>query len=118
MTKICASYRGRDLDGFYGRLRRRGLSSTSFRRYHAVLSASLNQAVRWGLVEHSPAAQATPPGLEHNEPAAPSAENIKLLIEDGPGEGFGVLQPFSSWLRRLGAGVASYAPCSGRMWIS
>ena len=82
MTKILRKLRGRDLDGFYGRLRRRGLSSTSFRRYHAVLSASLNQAVRWGLVEHSPAAQATPPGLEHNEPAAPSAENIKLLIEE------------------------------------
>jgi len=73
--------RGRDLDGFYDGLSRRGLSPTSVRRYHAVLSASLNQAVKWGLLEHSPAAQATPPGLERSEPAAPSAENIKLLIE-------------------------------------
>jgi integrase len=34
-----------------------------------------------GPLEHSPAAQATPPGLEHNEPEAPSPEQIKLLIE-------------------------------------
>jgi integrase len=80
-TKELRKLRGRDLDGFYDRLRRRGLSSTSVRRYHAVLSASLNQAVRWGLLEHSPTAQATPPGLERNEPAAPSPEMIKRLIE-------------------------------------
>ena len=73
--------RGRDLDGFYDRLRRRGLSPTSVRRYHAVLSASLNQAVKWGLLEHSPAAQATPPGLERNEAPTPDPEKIKLLIE-------------------------------------
>jgi hypothetical protein len=48
-VKELRKLRGRDLDGFYDRLRRRGLSATSVRRYHAVLSASLNQAVRWGL---------------------------------------------------------------------
>jgi integrase len=73
--------RGRDLDGFYDGLRKRGLSATSVRRYHAVLSASLNQAVRWGLLEHSPASQATPPGLERNEAPTPSPEKIKRLIE-------------------------------------
>jgi integrase len=72
---------GRDLDAFYDRLRRRGLSATSVRRYHAVLSAALNQAVRWGLLQHSPVAQATPPGLERNEAPAPSPEQIKMLIE-------------------------------------
>jgi hypothetical protein len=48
-VKELRKLRGRDLDGFYDRLRRRGLSATTVRRYHAVLSASLNQAVRWGL---------------------------------------------------------------------
>jgi hypothetical protein len=52
-TKDLRKLEGRDLDAFYYRLRRRGLSATSVRRYHAVLSASLNQAVRWGLLEHS-----------------------------------------------------------------
>ena len=73
--------RGRDFDAFYDGLGRRGLSATSVRRYHAVCSASLNQAVRWGLLERSPAAQATPPSLESNEPEAPTPEEVKLLIE-------------------------------------
>jgi integrase len=44
-------------------------------------SAALNQGVRWGLLERSPAAQASPPSMERNEPDAPSPEQIKLLIE-------------------------------------
>ena len=73
--------RGRDLDALYDRLGARGLSPTSVRRYHAVLSASLNQAVKWGLLEHSPAAQATPPSIERHEPDTPTPEQIKELIE-------------------------------------
>ena len=80
-SKELRKLRGRDLDGFYNNLSRRGPSPTSVRRYHAVLSASLNQAVRWGLLEHSPAAQATPPGLDRNEAPTPDPETIKLLIE-------------------------------------
>jgi integrase len=72
---------GRDLDAFYDSLRRRGLSPTSVRRYHAVLSAALNQAVRWGLLRHSPVAQATPPALERKEAPAPSSEQVKALIK-------------------------------------
>ncbi len=73
--------RGRDLDAYYDRLGRWGLSATSVRRYHAVCSAALNQGVRWGLLEHSPAAQATPPSMERNEPEAPTPDEIKQLIE-------------------------------------
>ena len=80
-TKDLQKLRGRDLDAFYDGLGRRGLSATSVRRYHAVCSAALNQAVRWGLLEHSPAAQATPPSLESKEPEAPTPEEVKLLIE-------------------------------------
>ena len=80
-TKDLQKLRGRDLDAFYDGLGHRGLSATSVRRYHAVCSAALNQAVRWGLLEHSPAAQATPPSLESKEPEAPTPEEVKLLIE-------------------------------------
>ena len=72
---------GADLDAFYDRLSQRGLSATSIRRYHAVCSAALNQGIKWGLLEHSPAAQASPPTIERNEPDAPTPEEIKLLIE-------------------------------------
>ena len=72
---------GSDLDAFYDRLSRRGLSATNVRRYHAVCSAALNQGIRWGLLERSPAAHASPPSMERNEPDAPTPEEIKLLIE-------------------------------------
>jgi integrase len=80
-AKELRKLRGRDLDTFYDDLRDRGLSPTSVRRYHAVLSASLNQAVKWGLVEHSPISQATPPSIERKEPSAPTPKQIKELIE-------------------------------------
>lgn len=46
-----------------------------------MCSAALNQGVKWGLLERSPAAQASPPSIERNEPDAPTPEEIKLLIE-------------------------------------
>ncbi|HEX4175125.1 MAG TPA: tyrosine-type recombinase/integrase [Acidimicrobiales bacterium] len=80
-TKDLQKLKASDLDAFYDRLSRRGLSPTSVRRYHAVCSAALNQGVRWGLLERSPAAHASPPSMEANEPDAPTPEEIKLLIE-------------------------------------
>jgi hypothetical protein len=50
-SKELRKLRGRDLDSLYDGLRGKGLSATSIRRYHAVLSASLNQAVKWGLLD-------------------------------------------------------------------
>lgn len=73
--------KGSDLDTYYDRLGRRGLSATSVRRYHFVCSAALNRVVRWGLLERSPAAQASQPSMERNEPEASTPEEIKLLVE-------------------------------------
>ena len=80
-AKDLQKLKGSDLDALYDRLSRRGLSATSVRRYHAVCSAALNQGVRWGLLERSPAAQASPPSMVRKEPDAPTPEEIKLLIE-------------------------------------
>ena len=80
-AKDLQKLKGSDLDAYYDRLSRRGLSATSVRRYHAVCSAALNQEVRWGLLERSPATQASPPSMERNEPDAPTPDEIKLLIE-------------------------------------
>lgn len=73
--------RASDLDAYYGRLARRGLSPASIRRHHAVLSASLHQALRWGLVDRSPAQSATPPSVPHEEVSAPTPEDVRRLIE-------------------------------------
>ena len=64
--------KGSDLDAYYDRLSRRGLSATSIRRDHSVCSAAQNQGVRWGLLERSPASQVSPPSIERNEPEAPT----------------------------------------------
>ena len=80
-TKELRKLKGSDLDSFYDRLSGRCLSATSVRRYHTVCSAALNQGVKWGLLERSPAAQASPPSIERNEPDSPTPEEIKLLIE-------------------------------------
>ena len=72
---------GSDLDAFYDHLRAKGLSPSTVRRYHAVVSAALHQAIRWGLIERSPAIQATPPSAPINEPDCPSPDEVKRLIE-------------------------------------
>lgn len=54
--------RGRDLDGFYNRLRRRGLPGTSVRRYHAVLSASQAPDYSQPLRPGSPSSLNSAPG--------------------------------------------------------
>jgi len=56
----------RDLDEWYrkhatGEGRSRALKATSIRRHHAVLSASLSPAVRWGWLDCNPAERAHPP---------------------------------------------------------
>jgi hypothetical protein len=51
-----------DLDEFYARLAARGLSTTTGHHYHALIRASLNQAIRWGwLVPPNPAGAAAAP---------------------------------------------------------
>lgn len=70
-----------DIDAFYDSLRRRGLAPASVRRYHAVLSAALRQAVRWDLIDRSPAAQATAPTVPTTEPACPTVDQVRALVE-------------------------------------
>lgn len=80
-TKSLRKLRGSDIDAFYDSLRHRGLAPASVRRYHAVLSASLRQAIRWGLLERSPIDQATPPSIPTAEPECPTPEQVRTLIE-------------------------------------
>jgi hypothetical protein len=53
-SKDVQKLKGSDLDVFYDRLSRRGLSASSVRRYHAVCSAALNQGVKWGPSSSAP----------------------------------------------------------------
>ena len=71
---------GRDLDSFYARLLARGLSKASVRRRHAVLSAALKRAVKWGMIQFNPADRATPPGMSRPAVSAPMVNDVQALI--------------------------------------
>ncbi|HUC37798.1 MAG TPA: site-specific integrase [Acidimicrobiales bacterium] len=75
----------RHLDEWYRQLvtgegRKRPLAATSVRRHHAVLSAALSQAVRWGWLERNPAERAQPPDLPQRALRVPTADEVRLLL--------------------------------------
>jgi integrase len=70
----------RQLDGFYHDLLARGLSPSSVRRFHSVLHAALDRAVKWGMVPVNPADRATPPGLTRTTVSAPEVCDVQRLI--------------------------------------
>jgi integrase len=71
---------GRDLDRFYAQLLARGLSKATVRRRHAVLSAALKRAVKWGMLPSNPADRATPPGMSPITASAPGVSDVQALI--------------------------------------
>ena len=70
----------RQLAGFYHDLLARGLSPSSVRRFHSVLHAALDRAVKWGMVPVNPADRATPPGLTRTTVSAPDVADVQRLI--------------------------------------
>jgi hypothetical protein len=79
----------RHIDELYRRLstgegRAKPLKPASVRRYHAVLSAALAQAVRWGWLERNPAERATPPALDPEPLRIPTTDEVKQLLSAAP----------------------------------
>ena len=68
------------LDTLYGTCSQRGKSPRTVRNIHRVVSAALNQAVKWGWVESNPALRATPPQVGPLAIVAPTPEQTRLLI--------------------------------------
>ncbi len=78
----------RHLDEWYRKLatgegRDRPLKPTSIRRHHAVLSAALSQAVRWGWLDRNPAERAEPPPLGRTELRVPTPDEVRALLARG-----------------------------------
>ena len=78
----------RHLDEWYRKLatgegRDRPLKPASIRRHHAVLSAALGQAVRWGWIDRNPAERAQPSPLGHVELQVPTVEEVQALLSAG-----------------------------------
>jgi integrase len=75
----------RHLDELYRRLRMgegptgRKLSPATVRRYHAVISASMGQAVRWGWIDRNPAERAEPPEVDKGKQKIPTVDEVRRL---------------------------------------
>lgn len=70
------------LDAIYARMltRERPAAPSTVRKYHAILSAALAQAVKWQWIPTNPARLATLPVAQHPHPDAPTPEQVRALI--------------------------------------
>ena len=68
------------LDSFYAACTAQGKSPRTVRNIHSVISASLNQAVKWGWISANPAQRATLPEPAPRKVTAPSQDEVRELI--------------------------------------
>ncbi len=73
---------GADIDAFYAALAEKGRKPTTIRKSHAILSASLRQAVRWGWLDQTPMVRATPPSSRVPEVKVPTVDEVRRLLEE------------------------------------
>src|ERR1035437_3197982 len=76
VTKLNAA----DLDTFYGALIRQGFHPLSVRKCHAVFSAALHQAEKWGWIDRNPIVRASPPPARQREIIPPTIDEVRPLI--------------------------------------
>ncbi len=70
------------LDDLYGTLKDAGKSPKTIRNVHAILSAALHQAVRWGWLRENIADRAKPPRVSNRRVTAPAVEVVQQVIEE------------------------------------
>jgi integrase len=69
------------LDELYGAMKAAGKSTKTIRNHHAIISAALHQAARWGWVRTNVAEMAKPPRVPRSQVHAPSVEVVRQVIE-------------------------------------
>jgi integrase len=69
-----------DLDRLYGKLTKKGLKATSVRRVHALMSAALHQAERWGWIETNVARRASPPPVKPVRMQPPDVDQVRAIV--------------------------------------
>jgi integrase len=70
-----------DLDAAYGDWLSEGLQASTVHAHHLVISAALNQAVKWDLISRAVTKQATPPRAFRRQATLPTIEQIKHMID-------------------------------------
>jgi integrase len=79
------------LDALYAELKAKGLKSTSIRRVHALMSASLRFGQKKKVVKYNVAAMASPPLVRTAEVEAPSVDEVRRIITAAEDKGDEVL---------------------------
>ncbi|WP_370325521.1 tyrosine-type recombinase/integrase [Euzebya sp.] len=69
-----------DLQKLYKRLKDDGVGTATIGRVHSVLSVALGEAVRMGLIDHSPATHAKPPRHTSKDPHPLTPDEAKALL--------------------------------------
>jgi integrase len=70
----------RDLDLLYAKLTEKGNKATTVRRVHALISAALHQAERWGYVDRNVAGRASPPPVHAAQVEAPTPAEVQTIL--------------------------------------
>ncbi len=83
------------IQNFHTKMRERGLGTPTIKKVHVVLSASLDQAVRWGMLAYNPAKSVEKPrmnGTQHHQTMLVfSPEEAKLFLQVARANRWGVL---------------------------
>lgn len=69
-----------ELDARYKAWLDQGLAPATVRGYHAILSAALHQAERWGYIERSPASRTSPPTPRTVPMKVPTPDQLTELV--------------------------------------
>ena len=76
LTRLTAKH----LDDLYGSMRDDGRSAKTIRNHHAIVSAALHQAERWGWVRRNVAELAKPPRTTQRRIKAPTVNVVRAII--------------------------------------
>ncbi len=74
------------LDAWYQRWLAEGLSPSTVRVYHSILSAACRQAVKWGWLEQAPTERATAPTPRPPVMRVPTPEQLSRLVQTAEDE--------------------------------
>jgi integrase len=74
--------RAEHLDSLYDQMLAAGLRPATIRQCHAIISAALQQGLKWGLVNRNVARLASPPTVRREEPSLPLPEQVQAIVSE------------------------------------
>lgn len=69
------------LDRFYAKQSKRGLSDSTVRQMHAIIAAACHQAVKWKWIRENPTTDASPPAVRAPALVVPDMEQVNALYK-------------------------------------